>query len=254
MSKTKNWINFCGVSSETIKGLLINELPPIQMTPKRVNRIEIEGRDGDIIEELGYMAYDKPVQISLTESYDIDEVISWLNNSGPIIFSNEPNKVYTATVYDTVAFERLSRFRKTRVNFHVQPFKTLLNDELDFTTNTGSFMNLTITNQGNIYSRPIIVADVGTMDWINFRINEENIRVVWQGEENESYTIILNLDNGDVSVLNSAGNKVDLYSLWYPIGGIPSFKPGENIFSLAHPAGTAADIHSFTIRNVSRWL
>lgn len=255
MSKTKNWINFCGISSESIPGLLINELPPIQMTPKRVNRIEIEGRDGDIIEELGYMAYDKPVQISLSGDYDIDKVFEWLNNTGNVIFSNEPNKVYKATVCDTVAFERLVKFRRASVKFHTQPFKTLYNEELRFVTADGADMkNLLIKNQGNIYSQPTIEADIGTTTWLDIKINGDAIRVVLEKVEDETYTVSLNLENGKISVLNSSSAEVAPFSLTYPDGGIPSFKPGDNTLSLVHPAGHATDIRTVVIRNVSRWL
>ena len=253
MSKTKHWINFCGVSSESIAGLLINELPPIQMPPKRINKIEIEGRDGDIIEELGYMSYDRPVQLSIIGDCDIDKVFGWLNNSGNIIFSNEPNKVYKATVCDTVAFERLVRFKKASVKFHTQPFKTLYNELLRFVADDGTDMaNLVIKNQGNIYSRPTIEVDLGSTTWLDMKINGEATRIII--EEDGNHTVVLNLENGKITVLNSQNVEVEPFSLRYPDGGIPFFKPGDNTLSLVHPAGHETDIRGVTIANVSRWL
>lgn len=255
MSKTKHWINFCGVSSESIAGLLINELPAIQMTPKRINKIEIEGRDGDIIEELGYMAYDKPVQISLTVGFDVDQVISWLNNSGPIIFSNEPNKVYTAAVYDTVAFERLVRFRKASIKFHVQPFKTLLNDEQTFTRDTGLFKNITVNNQGNIYSRPIIEVDIGTTSSVTLKINDDNVNFFFDKEDGKTYRAIFNLENNDITVTDNTGGKIALTKIMYSNSGdLFELRPGENIITVERYGSLSSDITTMTIKNASRWL
>ena len=253
MSKTKHWINFCGVSSESIAGLLINELPAIQMTPKRINKIEIEGRDGDIIEELGYMAYDKPVQISLTVGFDVDQVISWLNNSGPIIFSNEPNKVYTATVYDTVSFERLVRFRKANIKFHVQPFKTLLNDEISF--DGGYLKNITVTNKGNIYSRPVIVADIGTTSQVTIIINDEYVHFFFNKEEGKTYTATFNLESNEITVTDNTGEKVTLTRVIYSmLGDFFELQPGANTITVERYGSLSSDISAMTIKNASRWL
>ena len=118
-----------GVSSNTINGLLIQELPPVSKPLMRANVEEIDGRDGDIITKLGYSAYDKAMLIGLYGNFDIDEVIEFFNSSGKVTFSNEPDKYYNYQILEQIDFERLVRFRQATVKFHVQPFKYKVDEE-----------------------------------------------------------------------------------------------------------------------------
>ena len=118
--------NYCiinGKNSRLIRGLLIQELPPIVKPEIRTEVTEIDGRDGDIVSTLGYSAYDKTMKIGLYGDYDIDEVISFFDTSGTVVFSNEIEKYYNFAIYQQIDFERLARFREAEVTFHVQPFK-----------------------------------------------------------------------------------------------------------------------------------
>ena len=47
------YIEWKGIRSETIPGLLICELPPITKPKIRTSITKIDGRDGDIVDELG---------------------------------------------------------------------------------------------------------------------------------------------------------------------------------------------------------
>lgn len=118
-----NYIILNGVKSTEIKGLMIQSLPPISKPMMRTQIEEIDGRDGDIITELGYQAYDKEVTIGLRGDYDVNEVIRYFNSSGEVTFSNEADKFYNYTIYQKIDFERLIRFRTATVTFHIQPFK-----------------------------------------------------------------------------------------------------------------------------------
>ena len=118
-----NTIDFKGVSSTSIDGLLICELPPISKPPMRVLETSVDGRHGTIIDELGYSAYDKTVRIGLRGTYDINKVIKYFSGEGDIVFSNEPDKVYSGRVIGQVDYTRLLRFRQANVTFRVQPFK-----------------------------------------------------------------------------------------------------------------------------------
>ncbi len=118
-----NYIVLNGIKSTTIKGLLIQSLPPITKPMKRTSIEEIDGRDGDVITEIGYAAYDKEISIGLYGDYDVDEVISYFDSEGQVIFSNEPDKYYNYAIYQQIDFERLIRFRTATVTMHVQPFK-----------------------------------------------------------------------------------------------------------------------------------
>ena len=55
---------FKGISSSSF-GIIVQELPPIVRPRMRIDTITIDGRDGELINELGYEAYDKSVLIGL---------------------------------------------------------------------------------------------------------------------------------------------------------------------------------------------
>lgn len=118
-----NYVILNGVKSTLIKGLMIQELPPVSKPLIRTKREEIDGRDGDIVTKLGYSAYDKEMSIGLFGDFDIDEVIGFFDSEGSVIFSNEPDKYYLYEIYEQIDFERLIKFRTATVKFHVQPFK-----------------------------------------------------------------------------------------------------------------------------------
>ena len=123
-----NTIFWKGVYSNTIEGLLISELPPISKPPLRVKETTIDGRDGSIIDELGYSSYEKSITIGLHGNYNINKVIKYFTGEGEIVFSNEPEKVYNAKIVAKVDYNRLLRYRTAVVKFKVQPYKYKYNE------------------------------------------------------------------------------------------------------------------------------
>ena len=123
-----NSIIWKGVSSTTINGLLISELPPITVPAMRVKEIIVDGRDGSILEDLGYSSYDKNIVIGLHGNFDINKVIKYFTGEGEVVFSNEPDKVYTAKIIGQIDYNRLLRYRQATIPFRVQPFKHKLNE------------------------------------------------------------------------------------------------------------------------------
>lgn len=119
----RNYVIINGVNSNTIQGLAINLLPPITKPMMRTQIEEIDGRDGDIITELGYSAYDKEMEIGLWGTYDINQVISFFNGEGTITFSNESDKQYYFKIINQIDYEKLAKFKVATVTFHCQPFK-----------------------------------------------------------------------------------------------------------------------------------
>lgn len=118
-----NSIFWKGVPSTTIPSLLICELPPISKPRMRTKETVIDGRDGSIIEELGYESYTKTIVIGLRSDFDINEVIKYFTGEGDLVFSNELDKVYKARIVEGIDFERLIRFKRASVKFLCQPFK-----------------------------------------------------------------------------------------------------------------------------------
>lgn len=151
----RDYIIFKNIKSSSLEGLLICELPPITKPKMRTSIVEIDGKDGDIIEELGYESYQKILHVGLTRNFDINKIIKYFSGSGDLVLSNEPDKVYKATIYSKVDYDRLLRFKTAEIEFHVQPYKYLLNEapfELDITNET----ELEVSNVGLEKSKPII--------------------------------------------------------------------------------------------------
>lgn len=118
-----NYVIWNGEDSREIKGLVICELPPISKPQMRVAETVVDGVDGSIIEELGYSSYDKAITIGLTQNADIDEVLQYFKGNGEVVFSNEPERYYKASIIGQVDYMRLVRFKTATVVFRCQPFK-----------------------------------------------------------------------------------------------------------------------------------
>ena len=163
-----------------MQGLLIQSLPPISKPQMRTDIEEIDGRDGDIITELGYKAYDRDVEIGLYGNYNVDDVIRYFNSSGVAVFSNEPYKYYKYKILAQIDLERLIRFKTATVTFHVQPFKFSTVEPMR-EYNTSGIQSIDIQNTGNVKSKPkITIYGSGT---INLSLNDVQVFVINLGAE-----------------------------------------------------------------------
>lgn len=145
----RDYVIINGVNSLTIKGLAISKLPPISKPLMRNMKEEIDGRDGDIITELGYSAYDKTMEIGLYGNFDINEVISFFNGEGTITFSNEDDKHYYFKILEQIDYEKLLKFKTATITFHCQPFKYPNNEQIidvDSLTIEGTGTDITLAN------------------------------------------------------------------------------------------------------------
>jgi predicted phage tail component-like protein len=232
----RNYVIINGVNSSTKNGLAIKELPPITKPLMRTNIETIDGKDGDVITKLGYSAYDKEMEIGLYGNYDINSIISFFNQNGTIVFSNEPDKYYYFEILNQIDYQKLIKFGSATVVFHCQPFKYKLNE----TAINLSVGENTVANAGNIYAKPTLaITGSGTIE-------------VSLGEVE-----IFNIDLGEGSSIVIDTNKLEAYnptdnSLMnrQVIGDYDVFKlnSGNNTITLA---GT---ITAATISNYTRWL
>lgn len=234
----RDYIILNGTSSQTIAGLLIQNLPPISKPKQRVEIEEIDGRDGDIITYLGYGAYDKEFEIGLYGSFDIDEIISYFNSEGTVIFSNEPDKYYNYQIIEQIDFDKLIRYRTATVKMHMQPFKYSAEDNQKVFSDTGGATSISIRNVGNIYSRPIItITGSGSIDlYLNgvqlFSINMGNYTSITIDTNN------MNAYNGSTLLNRNVTGSYDNFKL----------NVGSNTISWS---GTITQIE---IDNYSRWI
>lgn len=149
-----NYIELNGEKSTSVKGLIIQSLPPISKPKMRTSIETIDGRDGDVVTKLGYSAYDKELSIGLHGDFDIDDAIAFFDSEGEVVFGNEPDKYYRYQILDQIDFDRLVRFRTAKVKMHVQPFKydavdrtfDIVNQFLHVQDSTASKFGITVTS------------------------------------------------------------------------------------------------------------
>lgn len=229
-----NYIIFNGKCSDEIDGLIISELPTISRPKMRTENIVIDGRDGDIVEELGYSSYTKELLIGLNTKADIDEVMNFFTGKGKVIFSNEPDKVYDVIADDKVDYKRLVKFKKATVKFHVQPYKYLV-DEAPFVFNITNQTEVKVSNVGYVPSKPVITlygeGDVQLL--INgisvFSVNIDDEYVVIDSLEQEAYKGLI-LKNRQMT------------------GQFPTLKSGVNTISWV------GNVTKIKVEPKSRWL
>ena len=225
-----------GIDSSSIPGLIICELPPITKPQMKTSIVSIDGRDGDIVEELGYESYTKNISIGLSRNYQIDKIIKYFTGSGTLEMSNEPDKIYNCMIIDKIDYEKLLRFKTAIVKFHTQPFKYLKNElpvEIEITDET----SLEVKNVGLEISKPIITLQgsgsvelsVNGSTIFKYTFSEEETEVIIDSIEEEAY-------------FNGAYKNRNM------LGDFPKLQVGTNTISWS---GTLTKIK---IEPKSRWL
>ncbi|EJE7236822.1 phage tail protein, partial [Clostridium botulinum] len=113
------------------KGLKIISLPNITTSEKREEKIIIPGRDGYLTQsDESYEGEVKPVEFDIKHD-NFDEIKTWLNGSGEVIFSNEPDRYYKARIINKLDLARvLEKFHSGIIQFDCQPFGYDLNNNL----------------------------------------------------------------------------------------------------------------------------
>lgn len=230
------YIEWKGKRSNTIPGLIICELPPITKPKMRTSITKIDGRDGDIIEELGYESYTKNVKIGLTKNYDVDSIAKYFTGEGTLIISDEPNRVYNSKIIDKVDYEKLLRFKTATVKFHTQPFK-YLKDEPSKKLIISSETSLIVKNQGLEKSKPIITLyGSGTIEIL---INNNSI-FTYTFPEGDSSVVIDSIQ--EEAYLDGIFKNRNM------LGIFPILEPGDNVITWT---GTLTQI---IVEPKSRWI
>ena len=212
-----NYIKWKEQDSRYINGLVICELPPIVKPQMRIAETMIDGVDGSVIEELGYSPYDKQLLIGLTQKANIDAVIKFFSGKGEVVFSNEPDKFYKASIISQIDYARLVRFKTATVTFRVQPFKYKL-DELPVTISTSENV-YNVENWGTENSKPLIrLQGSGTVECrvngnsvFSYTFPSNDTEVYIDSELQDAYvgSVLKNRNMvGEFPLLNSGDNEI----------------------------------------------
>ncbi|RXI55287.1 phage tail protein [Clostridium tetani] len=194
------------------KGLKIISLPNITTPEKREEKIIIPGRDGYLTQsDESYEGEVKPVEFDIKHD-NFEDIKTWLNGSGEVIFSNEPDRYYKARIINKLDLARvLEKFHSGIIQFDCQPFKYLQDELITITKN-----NSTIYNYGTYESEPYL--KVFTTGDITLSINNEVIKftnvenyIELDSEMMECYKEHQNCNNkmyGEFPILKTGENKI----------------------------------------------
>jgi len=165
---------FKGTDSATY-GVYLTEHPTIVAAEKRVEFIEVPGRDGALsiydgafndieMELMGYMQ---------TTIYR-DDILGWLTGSGDLVLSTDTTRAYRARVTGQVEIERVSRGLDAwllRIPVRLQPFRYHSPAPANIVKTVSG---QTVTNPGTYKSRPrIAIVGSGDIDlWIGTQLVE----------------------------------------------------------------------------------
>lgn len=125
-------IKFRNIHSSTFK-IGVKSVNRSVLPGLRKNEFTIPGRHGTI--DYGLNTYEKrniPVKINVAESITFEElrdmvrdIAQWLSGKGVLIFDDEPDKAYQASVYESVDADQLLEclpYEAFTVTFECQPF------------------------------------------------------------------------------------------------------------------------------------
>ena len=140
-------------------GIIVEKIPEITKAKKKIETIQVEGRNGFITIDTGvYEPFNLTLECHCTDDADLNEIKAFLDGYGTL--SLDETKVYTAVINNSIPFETiLPIFKKFKINFLVNPIaedvnettESLLNIEtLSILTYATIYPNLEITCSGDV--------------------------------------------------------------------------------------------------------
>lgn len=169
--------NFGGKNSYDDFGILIAKRPDLPSPKRRVNTINIPGRDSNLrFDEKTYEDITLGVECFVKDTQNLgsklDDIKAWLFGTGEndLIFSFQSDKKYIAQVVNAIDFKQVYRyFSQFPIIFNCRPFKYAVeNNMVTLNTSGGD-----VTNPGSLESEPVI-SIYGSGD-IVLKINENQI-------------------------------------------------------------------------------
>lgn len=193
----------------------IKERPNIPSPEMEVERIFVEGRDGELVIEKGFKNINYSVEINCLEDKNVKpylrKIKHILRNSETISFSDDPDVFYkTKTTKFADIENEIAEYGSFSVTFELDPFQYFKVEPLIITKTT------TIKNEGLYYSKPSFkIFGTGNCD---FKVNGQTIRLasvaefmIVDSEIEECYKNDTNLNTrmtGEFPTFNEGDNAV----------------------------------------------
>ena len=134
-------------------GIVINKLPSLIKAERNVDEIEIQGRDGDVtIDYKTHKPIIFPLECTVLDEDKMEDIKSWLDGFGNLIFSWRSDKYYKAKMINKIDIsESMDSLGEFPLLFKCQPHAYSLGNEIITLTAAG-----TIYNSGSAIALPII--------------------------------------------------------------------------------------------------
>lgn len=150
------WFEFKGIRS-TDMGIYLRAMPTRTIPGRNYKRQKVSGRDGTVRQGDGaYNDVTVKIECDVHDETRLPEILAWLSGDGQLIFSDEPNLAYEASIEKE--FTRSSvipRFTAQRftVTWTCEPFRAIVPppSPIVITRNGETFIN-----PGTIYSLPAV--------------------------------------------------------------------------------------------------
>lgn len=153
----------------TDMGIVIQEMPPITKSEKDIDTIEISGRNGNLhIDNGTYKSKKYKIKCVLMDETKINIIKTWLDSSGTLEISSEPNIQYNAVVLNQIDFSKyLTYLKEFIINFELNP----IGYNKIVTTKSFSNSNNTFSVGGTFNVSPILVINgTGTITLNNVQV------------------------------------------------------------------------------------
>ncbi|MHB9943584.1 phage tail protein [Clostridium sporogenes] len=263
----KSWFVWKGLNSLDLE-IMVNKLPPIIRAEKNIEKIEVIGRNGFLTQDYGtYKSNIKPVECTIKNLDNIDAICSWLDGSGEVVFANEEDKIYKATIINQIPIDKIARtYHKFIIQFECQPFKyDRYNNPIIKITENNVIRNSKVIHPLSTYN----FNGIGIVENNKLAtINENNFIEIFNPGTIESNPVItiygygnvdLNINDNIINLTNVANNItidseiMDCYrdgQLFnnYMKGEFPIFKTGANKISWM------GNVQRLEIKPNWRWL
>lgn len=164
---------FKGISSDDMNVVIEEEEHFLARAAHKYDTTSIEGRDGDIIETMGYSNVERPIKVQILNKDRLDDIFSWLNGTGEFQYKNRVTETHFLQMVEPI---RSSSIYVADFMFIRAPFWHKAEDEFIIVENS-------ISNDGNVYSMPIIRLEKGSENFIELSIANVRFSYDFQDEE-----------------------------------------------------------------------
>lgn len=160
---TEAWFTFRGVKSSDM-GIYIKQMPVRYLPGRNYTRKHASGADGTYA--LGDGAYNDArvqMEVDLRDETKLTDVLAWLTGSGELVFSDEPDLAYEASIekeYSRAAISPRLTGQRFTITWTCKPFRRMIPAASPITLTAAG----NIDNPGTVYSLPKITV-VGSGDF-----------------------------------------------------------------------------------------